>query len=117
MSELSAQCDELRAMAESVGLAIPRAATLMMEAADTIEGLESENDRLQAARDVAVEDAKEIAAQLCDARAENVKLRELLVDTLMHPREYCEKYGIEYEGWESVDEHIYARMRDLGVEP
>lgn len=36
MSMLQAQCDELRAMAESVGLAMPQAATLMMEAADTI---------------------------------------------------------------------------------
>lgn len=36
MSGLSAQCDELRAMAGSVGLAVPKAATLMMEAADTI---------------------------------------------------------------------------------
>ena len=39
MSMLSAQCDELRAMAESVGLAMPQAATLMMEAADTIWSL------------------------------------------------------------------------------
>ena len=36
MSMLSAQVDELRTMAESVGLAMPQAATLMMEAADTI---------------------------------------------------------------------------------
>ncbi len=36
MSMLSAQCDELRSMAESVGLAMPQAATLMMGAADTI---------------------------------------------------------------------------------
>ena len=85
MSMLSAQCDELRAMAESVGLAMPQAATLMMEAADTICELResvhrerAEADRMQAARDVVVEDAKEIAAQLCDARAENNKLREVL---------------------------------------
>ena len=36
MSMLQAQVDELRSMAESVGLAVPQAATLMMEAADTI---------------------------------------------------------------------------------
>ena len=36
MSELSAQCDELRGTAESVGLAMPHVATLMMDAADTI---------------------------------------------------------------------------------
>lgn len=36
MSKNSAQCDELRTMAESIGLAMPQAATLMMESADTI---------------------------------------------------------------------------------
>ena len=40
MSELSAQCDELRAMAGSVGLAVPKAAMLMMKAADTINQLD-----------------------------------------------------------------------------
>lgn len=55
MSMLSAQVDELRAMAESVGLAMPQAATLMMEAADTILSL---RDRAQ------------------DLQAENAKLRE-----------------------------------------
>ena len=39
MSMLSAQVDELRAMAVSVGLAVPKAATLMMGAADTINEL------------------------------------------------------------------------------
>lgn len=47
MSKLSAQCDELRSMAESVGLAMPQAATLMMEAADTIDRLDAENARLR----------------------------------------------------------------------
>lgn len=47
MSMLQAQCDELRSMAESVGLAVPQAATLMMGAADAIEGLEAEKDRLR----------------------------------------------------------------------
>lgn len=44
---LSAQCDELRAMAESVGLAMPQAATLMMGAADTIDRLDAENAKLR----------------------------------------------------------------------
>ena len=48
MSMLSAQCDELRAMAESVGLAVPYAATLMMEAADTILSLRDIAQDLQA---------------------------------------------------------------------
>lgn len=57
MSMLQAQVDELRTMAESVGLAMPQAATLMMEAADTILSL---RDRAQ------------------DLQAENAKLRELV---------------------------------------
>ena len=47
MSMLSAQCDELRAMAESVGLAMPQAATLMMGAADVIDRLDAGNARLR----------------------------------------------------------------------
>ena len=39
--------DELRAMAESVGLEIPKAATLMMEASDIIDRLDAENDKLR----------------------------------------------------------------------
>lgn len=39
--------EELRAMAESVGLAMPQAATLMMGAADAIDRLNSENVKLQ----------------------------------------------------------------------
>ncbi len=48
--------------------------------------------------------------------AENAKLRELLADTLMQPRDYCKKYGIEYESWDSANAHLDARMRELGVE-
>ena len=47
MSMLSAQCDELRSMAESVGLAMPQAATLMMGAADAIDRLDAENAKLR----------------------------------------------------------------------
>ena len=47
MSMLSAQCDELRSMAESVGLAVPQAATLMMGAADAIDDLAAENAKLR----------------------------------------------------------------------
>ena len=39
--------EELRAMAESVGLAIPQAATLMMNAADAINRLGGENIELR----------------------------------------------------------------------
>lgn len=38
---------ELRSMAESIGLEVPQAATLMMEAADTVDRLDAENARLQ----------------------------------------------------------------------
>ena len=51
MSMLQAQCDELRAMAESVGLAMPQAATLMMEAADTIWELRGSVHRERAEAD------------------------------------------------------------------
>ena len=51
-----------------------------------------------------------------DIERENAKLRELLRDMLMSPQEYCEKYGIEYEGWSSADDHIDDRMQELGIE-
>jgi hypothetical protein len=59
MSMISAQIDELRSMAESVGLAMPQAATLMMEAADTIWQLRDDLQR---------------------ANVENAKLRKLVWD-------------------------------------
>ena len=55
MSMLSAHVDKLRAMVESVGLVMPQAATLMMDAADTIWELRDDLQR---------------------ANAENAKLRE-----------------------------------------
>lgn len=39
--------DDLRSMAESIGLAMPQAATLMMEAADTIDRLDVRNFKLR----------------------------------------------------------------------
>ena len=87
---LSAQCDELRAMAESVGLAMPQAATLMMEAADTIFSLRDRAQNLQ---------------------AENAKLREL-VRHLYEYRQLYFKTGI-YPTDHGVTEQ---RMRELGVE-
>lgn len=92
MSMLSAQVDELRAMAESVGLAMPQAATLMMEAADTIwklrdsvhreraeadrlrERITTQKQTIQAYRDESRE-WREVADH---AQAENAKLRELV---------------------------------------
>ena len=63
---LSTQCDELRAMAESVGLAMPQAATLMMEAADTIDSL-----------DLALDSKRIAERRVTELLDENAKLREL----------------------------------------
>ena len=50
------------------------------------------------------------------ALMENAKLRELLADTLIDPRDYCAKYGIDYDGWDSANDDIDRRLRELGVE-
>lgn len=49
-------------------------------------------------------------------KAENAKLRELLADTLIDPRDYCAKYGIDYDGWDSANDDIDRRLRELGIE-
>ena len=89
MSELSAQCDELRAMAESVGLAMPQAATLMMEAADTIWELRESVHREQAEADGLRMRITSLEAALDGMHlireqdvAENAKLRELVRNLL-----------------------------------
>ena len=64
MNMLSAQCDKLRSMAKSVELSMPQAATLMMEAADTIT-------ELRGALQVASVDYRHL-------QDENAKLREEL---------------------------------------
>ena len=88
MSMLSAQCDELRAMAESVGLAMPQAATMMMGAADAIDHLD----------------------------AENAKLRELLQASLRDFRRIYD-YD-EQDGWQMVDaiDRMVIGMRKLGFD-
>lgn len=96
MSMLSAQCDELRTLADLYDIMRkPANARTLRDAADTILSL---RDRAQA------------------LQAENAKLRELVADTLMQPRDYCQKYDIEYDSWDSVNEHLDARLRELGVE-
>lgn len=82
MSMLSAQCDELRAMAESVGLTMPKAATLMMEAADTILSLRDRAQDLQAENAKLRSELESVgtAAYLygrSDLKVENNRLREL----------------------------------------
>lgn len=48
-------------------------------------------------------------------RSENAKLRELLAETLMPYRDYAKKYGIA-PYLADVNEHLDARLRELGVE-
>lgn len=80
MSMLSAQCDELRAMAESVGLAMPQAATLMMEAADTIWELRNKCSNLVDERETAERNRTRNAREYARLCHENDKLRELVRD-------------------------------------
>jgi len=90
---LSAQCDELRAMAEGVGLAMPQAATLMMEAADTIWELRCKCADLMDEREEYVwtrefmdrmakhcgtKDCPSLVAYVEGLEAGNTKLRELV---------------------------------------
>ena len=99
MSMLQAQCDELRSMAESVGLAMPQAATLMMEAADTI-------DRL----DLALDSKRIAERRVTELLDENAKLRELCKDMWNWLAPTAVGGGAPLKG-------LYDRMRELGVEP
>ena len=78
MSMLSAQCDELRAMAESVGLAMPQAATLMMEAAGTIWELRNRCSSLVDERERMFRANVEKNCDLMRLMDENTKLRKLV---------------------------------------
>ena len=110
---LSAQCDELRAMAESVGLEVPRAATLMMEAADTIWELRDSVHRERAEADKLREQGARMFDKTLELGTENAKLRELIRDMWSEGMCECGSLGkcatcmYEYP----------TRMRELGVEP
>ena len=103
MSMLSAQVDELRSMSESVGLAMPQAATLMMEAADTILSL---RDRAQ------------------ELQAENAKLRELVKNmVLSHHMELCPVCPFKDECFDGshkyeciAENRLEAQACKLGIE-
>ena len=142
MSMLSAQCDKLRAMAESVGLAVPQAATLMMEAADTITELRgalqvasADYRHLQAERDKLREERREYQATIdslvdecTDHKSENAKLRELAKDMLKTIQvmddewhsltdfttmaEAAETYDFDAENAPEYEE----KLRELGVD-
>lgn len=81
MSMLSAQCDEMRAMAESVGLAMPQAATLMMDAADTIWELRESVHRERAEADRLREQGARLFDKTLEMGTENAKLREFATET------------------------------------
>lgn len=100
---LSAQCDELRAMAESVGLAMPQAATLMMEAADTIWELRSQCADLVDERERLFQANVEKNGEVLRLVNENAKLREL-VDYMTPIALYA------------ASERERDRMRELGAE-
>lgn len=112
---LSAQCDELRAMAESVGLEIPQAATLMMRAADTIcelrcklSGTVDERERMFRAN-------VEKNCDLMRLMDENAKMRKLLADAwgyINHPANATWTHKKRKE----VRDSIGDRMRELGIE-
>lgn len=133
MSMLSAQCDELRSMAESVGLAMPQAATLMMEAADTIDSLDLALDSKRIAERRVTELLDENAKlreefnkmdvwhskELTAAMAENAKLRELLAgdETRRRIAGIGEGMVSTYRGTETVDDARLvvenAKLREL----
>ena len=136
MSMLSAQVDELRSMAESVGLAMPQAATLMMEAADAIEGLREQAEDMDFQLDkwqTKAEYFKQLAdlaeadnaklreefnkmdvwhsKELTAAMAENAKLLELVAELYQCSRQYgCDRCGYK-DGCAMFD-----RMAQMGVE-
>lgn len=79
--------------------------------------LASENDKL---RDEFRKMDEWHSRELVAAIDENTKLRELLRDTLITTDQYCDKYGIEYEGeigaWGMANADIDRRLRELGIE-
>ena len=127
MSMLSAQCDKLRQMAESVGLAMPQAATLMMEAADTIwelrckcADLMSEREEYVWTREFMDRMAKHCGTKDCPSlvsyvdglEAENAKLRELVRDW----RALAVDGADSLSDWIEQQADLENRMRELGVD-
>lgn len=112
MSMLSAQCDELRSMAESVGLAMPRAATLMMEAADTIWELRGSVHRERAEADTLRQQLADVTESMVRVEERCAKLRELAV-RMFHTIKWSDRMS-DSMYWSSFS---YEReLRELGVE-
>lgn len=104
--------DELRAMAASVGMEIPQAATLMMEAADTIT-------ELRGALQVASVDYRHLQDELwrvtelkVKADFENAKLREQAARAW---RLFL-KYGAVHPCDLPEVDAVRDEMRELGIE-
>ena len=119
MSMLSAQCDELRAMAESVGLEVPQAATLMMDAADTIWELRNKCADLVSEREHLFQSNVEKNNEMLRLVGENAKLRELAA--LMHGviKDLQDTFGVSVVvgGVEMTAEYFEAEyMRELRIE-
>ena len=129
MSMLQAQADELRAMAASVGLEMPQAATLMMDAADTIWELRNKCADLVSEREHLFQANVEKNNEMLRLVRENAKLRKLVKDALPF---FCNDMDLCVGGdcfaiWEccegeSSDDcpaigRMWERARELGVEP
>ena len=109
--------DELEAMAESIGLAMPQAATLMMEAADTISELRNRCNNLVDERERLFRANVEKNGKILWLVKENAKLRELVKD--IHT--LATDYGVyvQYPYCDTWDEKLAVaekQMRELGVE-
>ena len=115
MSMLSAQCAELRWLAEHLDereRGMDEYVTALRDAADTIWELRgsvhrerAEADRLRASNEVIAEDH----AALCE---QNAKLRELVQDMWRDGMCDCDERG----ACAGCEYHFPDRMRELGVE-
>ena len=109
------QVDELRAMAESVGLEVPQAATLMMEAADAIWELRGTVHRERAEADRLREQGARLFDKTLELGTENERLRELVRDMWDF---YCVVPDEPHASKEEIDfsVEVWKRMRELEME-
>lgn len=77
--------------------------------------LKAENRRLRSCLEDAAENDRLTTHEFNQLKEERDKLRELLAETLMPYRDYAKKYGIA-PYLTDVNEHLDARMRELGIE-
>lgn len=115
--------DELRAMAESIGLVMPQAATLMMEAADTICELRNRCNNLVDERERLFRANVEKNGEILRLVKENARLRELVARVERARRDLCDAYPDaelldceECPAWSECRGDLMDRMRELGIE-